>query len=166
MSSELLTQLAGAYSQQHELISSLLEKEGLQTKAPAAAMSFAGIFQQGGVFSVPGTERDVFTAHIRPQGISTILPLLPGNEDNPRYATLTGFTATTGNRATNPCDDNPQGFMKGCYLTARFGRVAHYLHERAERGIGDHRVAESESDRRGATGAPDPKSHSARRLLP
>lgn len=145
MSAEL-TQLADAFGRQTAILEALLAEKGIQTKAPASAMSFAGLFNQGGVFSVPGTDRDVFTAHIRPtSGLSTRLPLLPGNEDNPRYATLTGFTATTGSRPTNPCDDSPAGFMKGCYLTARFGRVSYdtqtiewdQVKRKANRGVFD-----------------------------
>ncbi len=145
MEQELLKQLADAYGRQTQLMEALLDKQGIHTKAPAAGMDFAGIFQQGGVFSVPGTDRDVFTAHIRPQGISSVLPLFPGNEDNPRYAHLTGYTATTGARPVNPCDDSPHGFMKGCYLTARFGRTSQdtntlefdQLKRKANRGVFD-----------------------------
>jgi hypothetical protein len=40
----------------------------------------------------------------------------------PRFGTITGFTATTGAEPTNPCDNPPAGYMKGCNLTAAFGR--------------------------------------------
>jgi hypothetical protein len=44
--------------------------------------------------------------------------------ENPRFGTITGFTDTTGSEPTDPCDDAPAGYMKGCNLTAQFGRVA------------------------------------------
>jgi len=121
---QVLKQIAEVQAQQAQILGYMAEKEGMETKAPADFGTFTGIWQPGGIFSVPGTDRDVFTAHIRPVGISSMLPMFPGNEDNPRFATLTGYTATTGARAVNPCDDNPTGYVKGCYLTARYGRLA------------------------------------------
>jgi hypothetical protein len=125
MDEKVLRMLAESQARQTQLMEYLAKKEGMATKDPASIGTFTGIYQPGGIFSVPGTDRDVFTAHIRPQGISSVLPMFPGNEDNPRYATITGFTATSGARPVNPCDDSPAGFMKGCYLTARFGRVSY-----------------------------------------
>jgi hypothetical protein len=69
------------------------------------------------------TERDVITAHIRPTGISNVLPLIPSVDEDPRYGILTGYTGASGTQPANACDDAPTGFVKGCTLTARFGRV-------------------------------------------
>jgi len=119
---ELLKQMAEAYSRQTVILEAMATKQGLHTKAPATTGTFTGIWQPNGIFSVAGTSRDVLTAHIRPMGINGFLPMIPGNEDDPRYATITGFTATSGARPVDPCDDSPAGYAKGCYLTARFGR--------------------------------------------
>jgi hypothetical protein len=51
------------------------------------------------------------------------LPVFANNIDDPRYGFITGFSATTGSEATNPCDDAPKGYMKGGTLTSAFGRV-------------------------------------------
>lgn len=111
-------------AQQTAILKQLAER-GMDTKAtPATIGTGFGIYQPGGIFSVAGTDRNIFTAHIRPTGIAPRLPLIPGTEDNPRFATITGITADSGSRAVNPCDDNEQAFLKGCYLTARYGRVA------------------------------------------
>ena len=60
---------------------------------------------------------------MRPHGISTILDKVPSIDEDPRYATLTGFTATSGSEPENACEDAPTGYVKGCVLTARFGLV-------------------------------------------
>lgn len=102
----------------------LLEALAGEKATPAAIGTAPLLFGAGGVFTVPGTEPDVITAHVRPHGLLTELDRFPSVIEQPRYATITGFTATTGSEATNPCDDNPAGYMKGCYLTAQFGRLA------------------------------------------
>ena len=76
-----------------------------------------------GIFSICGLDREVLTAHVEPHGIGTELPLLPSVDTDPRYATLTGFTGATGDQPTNTCAAAPHGYMKGCTLTATFGRI-------------------------------------------
>ncbi|GAF75555.1 unnamed protein product, partial [marine sediment metagenome] len=39
------------------------------------------------------------------------------------FGSITGFTGDTGAEAATPCADNPHNYMKGCDLTAQFGRV-------------------------------------------
>lgn len=100
----------------------LLTKDKI--KANTANFSTATMLHQpGGIFSTAGIEQDVITTHIRPMGLGSALPAYASNIDDPRYAFLTGFTATTGSEATNPCDDAPMGYMKGGLLTAAFGRI-------------------------------------------
>jgi hypothetical protein len=57
-------------------------------------------------------------------GLAGALPIFPSVTENPRFGALTGYTATNGTEAVNPCDDNPSGFVKACNLTAQFGRLA------------------------------------------
>jgi len=129
MDNELLTAFTAAMDRQTEAIEKQsavlagLNGKGLHTKAPATVQTAAALHGPGGVFTGPGLERDVITAHVRPHGISTVLPLLPSTVTDPRFASLTGYTATTGAEATNACDDAPYGFVKGCNLTAQFGLV-------------------------------------------
>lgn len=77
----------------------------------------------GGIFSTCGLEREVITAHIRPEGIGSQLPLMPSVSTDPRFASITGFTQGYGAAAENACDDAPAGFMKGCELTNQFGLI-------------------------------------------
>jgi hypothetical protein len=60
---------------------------------------------------------------MRPIGITSILPRLPSVYQDPRVGSITGFTATTGDQPDYACEDAPVGYMKGCNLTARFGRI-------------------------------------------
>lgn len=92
-------------------------------KAVGTVPTFTELHGQGGIFSGPGLEREVITAHIRPKGIAGILPKFPSVDENPRFASLTGYTAVTGTEPTNPCADAPTGYVKGCNLTARFGLI-------------------------------------------
>lgn len=84
----------------------------------------ASLFGSGGIFSTPGIEPDVITAYVRPHGLITELPRFPSVMESPLYPTITGFTDVSGSEPALPCDDAPAGYMKGCNLTAAFGRVA------------------------------------------
>ncbi len=122
MSDEILKLLAETQSQQLELLKQLKEN-GMHEKVPATQNTATRLHGANGIFTGPGLERDVITAHIRPRGISTVLPWLPSISEAPLFAALTGYTATTGSEVTNACDDAPNGYVKACNLTARFGLV-------------------------------------------
>lgn len=96
-------------------------EEGLKTKTPALRHTGIKLHGAGGIFQGPGLERDIITAHVRPFGIGSELDLLPSTSEDPRFGSLTGFTATIGSQPTYVCDDAPTSYMKGCNLTARFG---------------------------------------------
>jgi len=102
-----------------ELTDAMNNKE-LHTKAPASAGTAPLLHGAGGLFSSPALERDVISARVNPYGIATALPLLPSVIEDPRFGSVTGFTATSGSEPTTPCADAPSGFMKGAMLTARF----------------------------------------------
>lgn len=74
-----------------------------------------------GLFSTPGLERDVISAMVRPEGFASALPVLPSVVEDPRFPSITGVTATVGSQPTEPCDDAPVAYLKGCNLTAKFG---------------------------------------------
>jgi hypothetical protein len=125
MNDEILAKFAEALTKQTEILASLQkDREGdLHTKTPASIHTGIKLHGDGGVFATPGLERDVITAHIRPHGLASELPLLPSTSEDPRFASLTGFTDDVGSGATNACDDAQTGYIKGCNLTARFGMV-------------------------------------------
>ncbi len=77
----------------------------------------------GGIFSTFGLEREIITAAITPQGLATMLPLNPSSDTDPRFGSITGVTDSIGSQPTNTCEDAPTAYLKGCNLTARFGRV-------------------------------------------
>lgn len=102
------------------MLNKTLERQESE-KAAGNVHSAITLHDGGGIFSTPGLDRDVITAHIRSQGILSKLPLLPSVDADPRFASITGFTDEVGARVTNACDDAPTGYMKGCNLTALFG---------------------------------------------
>jgi len=115
--------LAEAFNRQTALMEALAEKSGVHLKTPANTATTTGLFGIGGPFSTCGLDRDVFTAHIRPEGISKLLPLFPSVEEDPRYASITGVGEYSGDQPDYPCSDCQTGYIKGCNLTARFGRA-------------------------------------------
>lgn len=70
-----------------------------------------------------GVERDVINAHMRMGGIASVLPLLPTVTEDPRFPSITGFSASSGQEPTLACSDAPTAYMKGATLTARFGMI-------------------------------------------
>lgn len=95
--------------------------DNMHIKAPANFGTFTPLHGSGGVFQGPGLERDVITAHVRPFGIASQIPMLPSVSEDPRFASLTGYTDVTGTEPDYACEDAPVGYVKGCNLTARFG---------------------------------------------
>lgn len=75
----------------------------------------------GGVFAQLGADPNVLSTYVKPQSVSSVLPIFPSVDEDPRYWTLTGFTAPEGDQPSNACDDAPTGYEKGCQLTAYFG---------------------------------------------
>lgn len=121
-----LETIAEAVLKQGEILETLIksrEDGELHTKTPASAHSGIKLHGDGGVFATPGLERDVISAHVRPYGIGNLLDLFPSTSEDPRYGSITGVTDDVGDEPTNPCDDAPTGYIKGCNLTSRFGMI-------------------------------------------
>ncbi len=112
--------LAVALEKQNNLFMQALEQSKVE-KTVGTTQTANQLHGNGGLWAVDGLERDVITAHIRPRGISTEIPLLATTTEDPRFGILTGYTDPTGAEPTEACDDAPAGFVKGCTLTARFG---------------------------------------------
>jgi len=109
-------------AKQTEILEQLGNKE-MHTKTPAQFSNYTPLHGSGGILAVPGLEREIVTAHVRPFGFASELPLLPSVYQDPRFGAITGFTDSIGNQPDNACDDAPYGYMKACTLTARFGRL-------------------------------------------
>ena len=97
--------------------------KGLYEEKQAATHTGITLHGPGGIFSTFGIDRDVINAHIEPEGILSVLPLRGSMDTDPRYASVTGVTDSSGDQPTNTCEAAPTAFMKGCNLTARFGRI-------------------------------------------
>lgn len=95
----------------------------LHTKAPANFSTFTPLHGVGGVFAVPGLERDIVTAHVRPRGLASRLAVIPTVYTNPLYGAITGFTDVIGTEPTFACQDAPSAYMKTGTLTAKFGML-------------------------------------------
>ena len=120
---ETLQMLARNQEQLTQLVEKTSNGNGLHTKAPANVGTYTELHGLGGIFSSPGMERDVITTHVRPHGISTLLPKFATIYEDPTFGALTGYSDDEGDEPAQPCDDAPEGFVKACNLTARFGRV-------------------------------------------
>jgi len=122
-----LDQNAELAAQNREILARLVNKENggaeMFYKAPANFATNTPLHGSAGIFSGPGLDRNVITAHIRPSGLGGMLPLIASVDEDPRFASLTGYTAVSGSQPTDVCDNAPTGYVKGCNLSARFGRI-------------------------------------------
>lgn len=119
--------LLGALSKQTEVMERLVESNGNSHQKSAMTSTSASTQFPRGAQSLWGglpVERDIVTAHVRPEGLLSVLPILPSVVEHPYFGIITGVTDDVGSEATNPCDPNPTGYMKACTLTAQFGRIA------------------------------------------
>lgn len=121
---EEMKHLLEALSKQTEAIEKLaangsqksaFEATNATTQFPRGAQSLWG--------GLP-VERDIITAHVRPEGLLSMLPTLPSVVEHPYFGIITGVSGDIGSEAVNPCDPNPTGYLKACTTTAQFGRLA------------------------------------------
>ena len=71
---------------------------GQHTKTVANFSTYTPLHGPGGIWGVNGLERDVVSAHVRPFGLASRLPMIPTVYTNPLYGILTGYTATSGSQ--------------------------------------------------------------------
>lgn len=98
---------------------------GARLKAISTVTSTYG-HGTGGLFSMPGLSRPVFSAMLLPNtGLQSRLVARPSMDMNPIYGIFTGVTATTGSEPADVCADPPTaGLSKLCMHTFVFARQA------------------------------------------
>ena len=117
----LLKQLADSNARLASVLEKMAADENLHTKDPATTNTATTLHGLTGIFNGPGLERDVISAHVRPYGISSLLPVLPSVSVDPRFASITGISGPEGAQPDHACENAPTSYMKSCNLTARFG---------------------------------------------
>lgn len=110
-------ELLDLITKQSKVLDQMLEKTA------ASSMTANKLHGVDGLWNIPGLEREVVVAAVKPYGVASALPLLPSVIEDPRFGSITGIEGHTGARVTTSCADAPAGYMKGCTLTARFGLV-------------------------------------------
>lgn len=127
MSQDLNERMVAALERQNEILAfqqrELADLKQEKSAYSATSGTFTELHGDGSLFGNESLERDVITAHIRPEGIASRLPILPTVMEDPRYALLTGITADVGSEPANPCDPAPNGYLKACTISTQFGRV-------------------------------------------
>lgn len=78
----------------------------------------------GGIFGVPGIERDVIATRVKPRGLLNVLPARGSVVEQPVFAYLTGFTDDENGAEKDGVCATPleAGEIKSCYQGAQFGR--------------------------------------------
>lgn len=98
--------------------------------APVGTPSTPYYTGPGGLFGVPGLDRDVISTRIMPRGIASSLPARGVNLMYPLYPYITGFLAPNGSNPSGVCDDcQVAGPGKSCIQTAQFGRYCFQTRE-------------------------------------
>lgn len=121
MNDQQYDRLLSALEKQNALIMAAYQSDKLKSTATHnTAQLFHG---PGGLFSGAGLDQTILTTHIRPRGIGSVIPAFPSFDVNPAFATLTGVSDDIGAEPVDVCADAPTGYIKGCTLTGRFGRI-------------------------------------------
>lgn len=77
--------------------------DALDEKTVGNTMTANKLHGANGLFSTPGLERDIINAYVRPFGIGAVLPVMPTRTEDPRFGSLTGYTAVIGSQPTTSC---------------------------------------------------------------
>lgn len=93
------------------------------SKAAAAFNTAPLLFGNTGLFTTQGLESDIITAYVRPDGLVGKLPSFDSILELPVFGSITGVQDDGATAVNNPCDDAPSGYIKGCNITAQFGRL-------------------------------------------
>ena len=84
----------------------------------------------GGLFGVPGLERDVISTRVQPISFASKLPAVGTVMTNPQFPYITGPTNEIGAEAETACGPCAEaGHMKSCIQTAQFGRYCRETRE-------------------------------------
>lgn len=122
MDKELVQVVADLQRAQGLMLDRLETKES-RYKTPANFGTAVELHGVGSLFGSHSIEREVVSAHMRPFGLGSRLPVYPTVYEQPFFAAITGFTADVGAEQTSDCADCKTAYMKACDLTAQFGRV-------------------------------------------
>lgn len=100
---------------------------GLKTKDAGVSNSAQLLFGDTGLFAVFGLDSNIITSYVRPDGISSYLSakgnVFPTIIEQPVLGLLTGIQDDGAAAVSNPCDDAPTGYIKGCNLFFQSGRL-------------------------------------------
>ena len=91
---DILAMVAETQKQQAAMMKTMVEMKEL--KSATGTPTFTPLHGTTGIFSGAGIERDVVNAYVRPSGIGTRLRKIPAVTQDPRFSSLTGYTATIG----------------------------------------------------------------------
>lgn len=122
VSTELVEQLALAV---REYNSHSKNRERGKAYVGSAATVGAYAHGQGGLFSYPGMDQDIYNAMALPElGLLDLIPSRPTRDTDPLFGIITGQTAGSGSNPNGVCDDFPTaGLIKLCTQTSVFGRI-------------------------------------------
>ena len=117
------------YKQFAQAMLAELKEEKVTGKAAGTTPTFQPGHGNGGLFSNPGLDADLYGAFVLPNyGMMSALPKYPTIFEYLIAGIVTGVTGTTGSEPTGLCDDPPYaGLMKLCqqaYPLGRFSRMS------------------------------------------
>ena len=109
-----------------QLVTELLGQMRVAEKAAGTPPNFQNAHGNGGLFSQPGLEPDLYGAFVLPNyGLYAALPKYPTNLEYRVAGIVTGVTASTGDEPTGLCDDPPYaGLLKLCQQAYPLGRFS------------------------------------------
>lgn len=91
----------------------------------------------GGLFSIPGVEREVISTRLLPKTLASVLPARGSVYMSPLFAYVSGFGADSGDEKDGVCDDAmTAGPIENCFQTAQFGRYERRTRELEVNRIG------------------------------
>lgn len=105
--------------------------------SPTGTTVGANLHGPGGLFGVPGLQRDIISTRMQPRGLAGLLPVRQSVMTDPKFGYITGFRPPVGSQPGDDCSDPPTaGSMKTCVQTAQFGLYRFQTRELAINDVG------------------------------